>query len=98
MNILGYEIDPTFVHTVHPIKIADTEHGYEYFFVLDFKDGRSHKVKISNNYSTLNYQGNPYSVTPHLSRANHKKMVLKKPKDGELIKKLRTDIISKMNK
>lgn len=98
MNILGYEIDPSFVHTIHPITICETNNGYEYCFVLDFKDGRSHKVKVSNNYSDFEYKEKLWSDTPFLSNAYRKKMLIKKPKDGERIKKIRMEIIQKMTK
>lgn len=94
MNILGYDIDPNFVYMVHPIQKSEATYGYRYTFIIDFNDGRSHRVKIDNNYKVFEYRDSYYVDSKSLTK--HKELVMRKKqiKDLEIIKSLREKIIS----
>lgn len=47
MDILGYEIDPSFVYIISPIDSWESDAKYYAGFRIRFKDGRTHHVEIN---------------------------------------------------
>jgi hypothetical protein len=98
MNLLGHEINLDFVYSVSPL-FGDTitTEAYYFFFELSFKDGRSHKVEINNNFGSFSYNGNVYKrPKKDLTARQQKALEKKKITDLELIKKLRAEVVKEM--
>jgi hypothetical protein len=100
MNIQGYEIDLSFVYYVSPVFNCNTrEDSFYYFFNLQFKDGRSHKVELSYNYESMKYEGKAYSINIKSLNSRELKLVPKKRDAAKIqITKLRNDIILEKSK
>lgn len=101
MNILGHEIDPTFVYQIGKIFSGEgkpADESFYYFFEIRFKDGRSHTVSLSYNYSTIEYKGREYVQSEFLSKKQKQIFPKKRAAAQVKIKELRNLIIKAMNK
>ncbi len=89
MDVLGHEIDTSFIYKVTPCRIYLGEGRYDrYFFsfCLNFKDGGKHEVTLNHiNYSNLN--------------SDERKLFTKEKNSAKAtIEKLRKNIVAEMNK
>lgn len=98
IDVLGHEINCQFVYYVGPIFSDVKQQGYEYYFEIRFKDGRSHFVSISNNYTTERLRstvlpGCDYVYSKLLTARQEHVVIKKRPKDEAKIVQLRNKII-----
>lgn len=95
MNLLGHEIDIDFVYRIGPIQSETSrQDAYWIFFELAFKDGRSHKVEIENNFLLESYRGGHLVMNARdLNKTEVKKLYRQKQKDLKVIKDLREKVI-----
>ncbi len=98
MDILGVEIDPSFVYRVDAIShYAGGSAGYLFFFRIYFKDGSKFLVEISLNmyYSDVGKGAfyRDHNISPHKLRGLDNKKI----KNERKITSLRDNLIKQMN-
>jgi hypothetical protein len=99
MNLLGHEIDISFVYKISPLQFERSRSdAFWMFFELSFKDGRSHKVEINYNFILENVKGKDYVFNIKTLNKRELACVEKKwNKSLVIIKKLREVAINKKN-
>ncbi len=97
MDILGVEIDPSFVYRVDAGIGYDSGLGYLYAFTIHFKDGKSYGVKLDfNMYASDSFRG-ALVRDNNIDRRKVKNIEKRKKEAKEKLGKIRNELIKQMN-